>query len=622
MFLGTGAMAVKAPFKVSEAFGVNRGYNIPPLWQTLGLSLALLLCLCVNSLGGCFTYSERIAGGSYACGGEYTFVLQASCSNIGCQTVVCGDGGSINFTSEGGSTWHCALSGNKCSSRIDVTYCETQAEADSVQCEASGGTWENGECGGGGGSCNPETNPTLVSLNNACTAIGGASHYGLNDQCNVVGYCDLCGLDSSGNYSNPYVQAQYDEYAAGCCSSGMAPNPNNFSCNSDAGGCYGANCEWDPTSRVGIGASTLGFNMGLCNVNITTTIDGEIEGCEDYNENESSPESSSSGESSGESSSGGESSASTDEAILDGIEKVLDSLHKIIVIDSMNREYNQNSMFSLQGIYGILDTAHFGSRETTIVNVNLPRDTYEINVGAPDVDINLDPLTSAIDRGVSVDSINGLTLDSIKTLIRELGVDSVRQMLVDGAAMDSVRNDYLGGIDSALTDTSGGDYDTSGFMSEIRGWGDSLAAAVWGYPCDTTGGRSCDNAYIGSNGLATAQQDLKNAYAAGADSIKNGAFGDSLRHWSNLITNNGVLSGAGSASCPSVFTRTWNVPLGPTGMSYTFGPYSRIVCYNFFAGITFWSLARVILRILVAIGCMMWLYHAVTGTSGGNDDED
>lgn len=574
--------------------------------------LVWTLCLCVNSWGACRD------GGTHSCnyfsnpGGSCSYSY-ACCHNPN-ETCTATIGGNPNNTTivTSCSFNYCyygyPANGGICS----FLLCDTQAEADSVACVNSGSSWQNGQC-------QTADTETLDSLEMTCNAAGGEANYNFNDQGNVVGYCDLCGLDSAGNYSNPYVKAQYDEYAAGCCSSGMAPNPSAFSCKSDAGGCFGANCQWNPSSVGGIGASLLGFSMGVCNVNITTTIDGEIEGCEDYNERppESSPNP--------ESSSGAgeqESSASTEEVIANGIEQILDSLHKIIVHDSMIRKFDSTSMQGIYRIADILDTLSVNNSDTTIVNVTVPRDTYNINVGAPDVNIDLDPLTAAIDRGVAVDSINGLSLDSIKTLIRELGVDSVRQMLANGASLDSARNDYLGGIDSAMTDTTGGAYDTSSFMSEIRGWGDSLAAAVWGYPCDTTGGRKCDNAYIGSNGLATAQQDLKNAYEAGADSIKNSAFGDSLRHWSNLITNNGVLSGAGSASCPSVFTRTWNVPLGPTGMSYTFGPYSRIVCYNFFAGITFWSLARVILRILVAIGCMMWLYHAVTGTSGGNDDED
>lgn len=565
--------------------------------------LVILLIVGVsNSWGACRTLTRSYPYNS-PCGTGSLDGCVASCPSVN----ACSQNEYLASTTENLSCDFCSSIVGFCQivGSITFTCCGSQAEADSVACVNGGSSWQNGQC-------QTVDTETLDSLEMACNALEGEANYNFNDQGNVVGYCDLCGLDSAGNYANPHVKAQYDEYAAGCCSSGMAPNPSAFSCKRDAGGCFGANCQWEPSSANGIGASKLGFSMGVCNVNITTTIDGEIEGCEDYTERP--PESSPNPESSSGAGSQ-ESSASTEEVIANGIEQILDSLHKIIVHDSMIRKFDSTSMQGIYRIADILDTLSVNNSDTTIVNVNVPRDTYNINVGSPDVNIDLDGVTAAIAANARIDSINGLSLDSIKELIRDLGVDSVRNLLTE-------QNGVLNGIDSALTDTSGGAYDTSGFMSEIRGWGDSLAAAVWGYPCDTTGGKKCDNAYIGSNGLATAQQDLKNAYSAGVDSIKNGAFGDSLRHWSNLITNNGVLSGAGSASCPSVFTRTWNVPLGPSGMSYTFGPFSKIVCYNFFAGITFWSLARVVLRILVAIGCMMWLYHAVTGTSGGNDDED
>jgi hypothetical protein len=204
--------------------------------------------------------------------------------------------------------------------------------------------------------------------------------------------------------------------------------------------------------------------------------------------------------------------------------------------------------------------------------------------------------------------------------------------------LDSVRNEYLRegidslyslrtGLDSTFTawsDTSGAAAagDTTGKGGELDALGDSLAGSLWGYPCDTTGGKSCNMAYIGADGIANARNGWKVAADALGDSLNGGAVKDSVNSWTNKIVNNGVLSGNGAATCPAVFNRTWQVPLG-TGITYTFGPFGKIVCYDFFGGITFWALARIVLRAMVAITCMWWLYHAVTGTTArGEDDED
>lgn len=109
------------------------------------LLVVALTGLFVSSWGACFTQGRSVSAGYYSCSGEYTFVLQAPCANIGCQKVDCGGGNTINFSSQGGS-WFCSLSGSKCSSWIDVIFCDTQAEADSVDCVNSGSNWANGQC--------------------------------------------------------------------------------------------------------------------------------------------------------------------------------------------------------------------------------------------------------------------------------------------------------------------------------------------------------------------------------------------------------------------------------------------------------------------------------------------
>lgn len=148
MFLCTGAMAVKAPRKVSEACGVNRGYNIPTLCQTLGLSLALLLCICISSWADCesgnFSPQDRegpvclsentYCSPSYSChvGLDYT---SACCSNFSpstdCPQVARGyKEGTYVANPISISGWDRCFNGpTEC--RYSVR-CTTQAEADSV----------------------------------------------------------------------------------------------------------------------------------------------------------------------------------------------------------------------------------------------------------------------------------------------------------------------------------------------------------------------------------------------------------------------------------------------------------------------------------------------------------
>lgn len=107
------------------------------------------------------------------------------------------------------------------------------------------------------------------------------------------------------------------------------------------------------------------------------------------------------------------------------------------------------------------------------------------------------------------------------------------------------------------------------------------------------------------------------------DSVENGVIGDSVNAWSNAFLNNGVLSGGGSNSCPSVLTRqvSFTFPHVGTIQAGTLGAYLCAPIGG--TGVTLWRVARALLRAMVAIGCMWWLFKEVTGTtSGGSSDDD
>lgn len=527
--------------------------------------------------------------------------------------------------------------------------CSDSTEADSVRCVNEGESWnpttrkcEEDPCEG--------YEDYLQDLKDACRQNGGTDDFALvpnsDGTCGTAGFCDLC--------TEAKKKEAIESARKSCCELGSGFNSSsfNFSCKTTIDG---FDKTWDYTYKG------CDYNF---NVSISPNGSSVATGCgpqDDDPENPENPDSSPSGGGSSDSQGGGSSgseggdlpddstgtgaSSSASQAEQD-ISQMADDIGKMVSQDSAQlsntEDIKQILLDYMRCVYD--EDCPLNRRDTTIVNVSG-------GGGGGEVTIDLTALTNAVNNGNAISEANGEKLDSINAKLGSLGLDSIRAAIVAGdssikaaiddlggiiAGLDSTaaglasrldsNRAILGSIDStlkALGDTSGGGgFDTSGYMAILRGWGDSLGVALWGYPCDTTGGRNCDNEVIGADGLANARSDFAAAGRALGDSLNGGAVGDSLAHWSQTLSSGGgVLQGEGSAACPSVFTRTWTIPLGPTGMTYEFGPFGSIVCYDFFGGITFWALARVVLRALVAITCMWWLFKAVTGTEGGNDED-
>ena len=131
---------------------------------------------------------------------------------------------------------------------------------------------------------------------------------------------------------------------------------------------------------------------------------------------------------------------------------------------------------------------------------------------------------------------------------------------------------------------------------------------------------------MNSDSVSNAMGDLKNnGLGAIRDTIGNSAISDSMTAWGQKITDNGYITGQGSDNCPEILTRTWqvNFPIGTGGANVNIGPLGVYLCKPVAGmGITFWALCRVILRAMVAIACMIWLYKSVLGIDGGSNDED
>jgi hypothetical protein len=121
--------------------------------------------------------------------------------------------------------------------------------------------------------------------------------------------------------------------------------------------------------------------------------------------------------------------------------------------------------------------------------------------------------------------------------------------------------------------------------------------------------------------IGTAVTQYGAAFDAFRDSMENSPWADSVDKWTDALVDNGVITGSGSANCPAVLTRTWDVPLGVTTANV--GPLGKYLCASVPAvGVTLWALARVLLRAVVSIACMVWIFKAVLGIDGGNNEED
>lgn len=157
--------------------------------------------------------------------------------------------------------------------------------------------------------------------------------------------------------------------------------------------------------------------------------------------------------------------------------------------------------------------------------------------------------------------------------------------------------------------------DTAGFGAQIDGIMGKIDSLV-GDGMPTMNSDSVSNAM---NGLKT------NGLGAIRDTLNNSAVSDSMDAWGLKITDNGYITGQGSDNCPEILTRTWQIrfPIGTGGADVNIGPLGVYLCKPVAGmGITFWALCRVILRAMVAIACMIWLYKSVLGIDGGSNEED
>ena len=526
--------------------------------------------------------------------------------------------------------------------------CSNQCEADSLKCINEGGIWAenpNSTCGKScrNNYCTAEDTLKLQREKEHCDSLGAENNFTLvnSEDCPLSGICNLC----TGEAYRNYVQNLKER----CCDLGKIPDT--------------VKCVMkDLTSTQNNYAQLQGdgcLSTGEGSVHITPNGETIIEGCDEPNSSNSSPNSSNSNPNSSSSvqSSSSEcigldcqSSDSNNDDVSGQLEDIKDSLHRIIMYDSTTASNSVDLVNYLYDIKTCLMAGTCGNGEPIDYSDSLHaiKDTlhrsneYLKQIADKDLSVQVNGgltaekqaelvnnIQKVADSAAKYGGVNGEKLDSIVSALKGIGMDSAAHKL------DSMRNDKLdtisGGINSLDStfaywgDSSNWKMDSAGWggrYDSLKDWGDSLTGATgdWLEGCDTTGGKHCDNIYIGSHGLDSVTKSMKGTAGALRDSMLNGRFADSLNLWASKFDNE-KLTGSGSNTCPSALTRSYTLNFGSMG-EVQMGSFGTYLCEPIFGSITPWSLGRVLLRAIVAISCMWFLFKCATGFKGDSGEED
>lgn len=522
---------------------------------------------------------------------------------------------------------------------LDYWSCDSQNDVDSLICVKDGGIWTINSQGNkycAKSYCTAEDTLNLQREIAHCDSMGATNDFALanNEECSIIGICNHC----SGNAYRNYVE----NLKKRCCELGKIPD--SVKCvMKDITSTENAYAELQGDGCLSTGGS----------VNITPNGETIVKGCENFNSSNSQNQSSDSQNQSSSSECIGLDCPSSDSKNLDDIsgqlEDIKDSLHRIIIYDSTTASNSIDLVNYLYDIKTCLEAGTCGNGPVDYTeNINEVRDTLhhsnELLKQIADKDLSVqvnggltaekqaelvNNIQYVADSAAKYGSINGEKLDSIVSALKGIGMDSVAHKL------DSMRNDKLdsisGGIyslDSTFAywgDSSNWKVDSAGWggkYDSLKSWGDSLTESMgdWLEGCDTTGGKHCDNIYIGSHGLDSAVSGMKGTAGALRDSMLNGRFADSLNLWASKF-NNPKITGSGSNTCPSALTRSYSLNFGRMG-EVQMGSFGTYLCEPIFGSVTPWTLGRILLRAIVAISCMWFLFKCATGFKGDSGEED
>lgn len=553
------------------------------------LALLAVLLLCTHSWGACVDgywivnspsiTAEFVDGGckiTYAAGCDGSWAGEWGGSYwTGCTAFGSSIGGS-------GDRSECPVSGSirndgfcncgqyaYCYSRLHCTKkCSSQAEADSAYC-ALNPTAEG---------CAVEIDTTLFACTDNISGNGGLYRLACKATNGVVTSCNgktNVDIATDGTLVRPLqgtcAQNGFGTGVIGGATADSTSTPQ--SANADCFAVVGSTCHMKDKAS----GNTFRCECdGSCNVALRNLMAGNADCTNPYEQPEqgdsldlplSSPSSSPSSSGSGEGSS--PSSSPSGEGNSSDLEYDYTEILEAIQANTQQTatELGRSNEF-LNGIQNNTETAN--SLLQAIANKDW---SPNINVSAPNVNVQGD--TNIINVNVQGDTARAPS--EILALLQQ----GVNGDPADTAGLGAQLAGYLSGIDSLLGEG-------------VPDMSDSLGGAV--------------------AGMRATLQEIR-------DTLDNSAISDSLARWDALITNNGVITGTGSNTCPSILTRqvTIDFPVVGRVQGGTLGKYLCEPVDPF--GVTLWTFVRLILRAIVAITCMFWLYRAVLGLDG-RDDED
>lgn len=557
------------------------------MYKVVAFTLAVMFAN-VSGWGACTSTNAEVGGfrlvySGFTCDGS-------ECKSGACPTVYQADAYYTNIVEKEPSACngYSSVTGGGCSGRsykyvqcIAKTRCTTKNDVDSVKCVNDGHQWDSVA-----DSCKVCTERDTTWRESSCAYdIRKGMYLNIVTQYQRIN----CEINS--------IEREY--YSQKC---DTLPNDSSITCMGSIDGVtvYLRGASGRVTKCLADGSCDYALQkvaLGQCPNPNDPPQDGEGgEGEPNSSSSEPPPESSAQqGETSSDSQQGGEVGEIIDtlHAMHKTMEDSLGAIHGtlqdfspfisgtydgVINLNSVAYDINQNTRFQLDFLNDIKENTGNTASNTSNINSKLNTTNELLN------DIknkNWNP-TINVNPEVSV------SVDTSKA------PSEILQLMRDGLPNQS--------------DTAGSGAEIDGLMGKI----DSLVGD--GIP------------FMNGDSIGNAMSSLvNNGLGAIKDTLDKSAIMDSMTTWELKITDNGYITGSGSDNCPEILTRTWQVrfPIGSGGADINIGPLGVYLCRPVAGmGITFWALCRVILRAMVAIACMIWLYKSVLGIDGGSNEED
>jgi hypothetical protein len=530
-------------------------------------------------------------------------------------------------------------SGNQTFCRYYGICCSTQCEADSVKGCDNDHIWNQDSC-----KCVPKPEPEADSSFTICTedvrnGTPYATIYGVT--CHYKnGVAETCCGVSAGSISGTGYQSHCPQLRSvrGSCENNGVPNgPSKQTAGKQVPDLPNSQCY----AVVGYTCYMRDYNSGNT---YSCECDGDCQeafrqqmqgyGCRNpYPQPQPSSSGSGGGESSPSSSGSGESSPSSSDSEPPsssgsggGDKDYTEQLNQIIANTqgTMNNtadisQWTQTTMNNTTDIKNSLSEIGVDVSHIRTNTENTATNTAQVATNTNNIDNKLSTTNSLLQQLNNKNWSPNINITDTNIV----NVDNEVIINGDTAKAPSEILSFLKGVFGGMDTTA--NYDTTGWGRTNDSAKAQLDSAlkkgdwVTSLGCDTTGGRKCDNSVIGAHGLDSAKSSLKATFAQFGDTLKNGAFGDSLKNWSNKFTA-GNISGSGSDNCPSVLSRNYHIELVQgAGFDLTLG---RFLCQPLVGNTTGWALCRLLLRASVALACMWFLFHCATGFGGRGGDDD